>query len=157
MEKDLSKIRITPHPPIDIMVEEEAVSVTQGLKSSTASDQGDGNTQIRDTKGFQFALWKVDDTSDVDPGSGYCNSNGHWGVEAYIDHQSFWCKSYKLGIEFGYTVGNQFIALTPTYWGPEQKHCNGDRLYHQGAGQDLGALAANYHQITSARRRLDRS
>lgn len=107
--------------------------------------------------GFVWSAdWHVDDNLDVSPGSGSCNSDGYWVVEAWLDHQSFWCSRYKLGIQFGNWNGTAFIALTPVFWGPDQEHCNGARNQHNNSGGPAAEIISNFFSINTAQRWVQR-
>lgn len=83
---------------------------------------------------------------------GWLRESGDWYLEATIQHKSFLCGDYKVGVRFG--RGNPSCVdvewLTEIQYATHEKQCNNVTMNHSGY-QTNKALVSHFNSITCAK------
>lgn len=84
--------------------------------------------------------------------TGWLRENGDWYIEGTIQHRSFLCADYRLGVRFGH--GNPACVnvdwFNDVQYATRQKQCNNAIYNHSGYESD-SQLAEHFQSITCAK------
>lgn len=81
--------------------------------------------------------------------SGWLRENGDWYIEATIQHRSFLCADYQVGVQFGQgdTGCLNVNWISDVQYATHQKQCNNAVLVHSGY-QSNSDLLSHFGSIT---------